>query len=221
MAQGVTGANRRDYHVSGLRLGRDFQAQEGDLRQPQEGDACGRCDEGTFGFRRGIEVGHIFYLGTKYSDSMAATVLDENGKAVPMEMGCYGIGIGRTAAAAIEQSHDDKGIVWPVPLAPFEVHLLRLGKEPEVAAQCDALYEDLLEAGLEVLYDDRNERPGFKFKDAELIGCPWRVALGKRGLESGEAELVNRATGSRSDLEFAAVSGFLKAQILPARNPLA
>ncbi len=221
MGHGVTGANRPDYHVSGLRLGRDFEARLADLSVPTDGDGCGRCDQGSFGFRRGIEVGHIFYLGTKYSDAMGATVLDENGKAVPMEMGCYGIGIGRTAAAAIEQSHDEKGIVWPVPLAPFEVHLLRLGKEPEVAARCDELYQNFLDAGLEVLYDDRNERPGFKFKDAELIGCPWRVALGKRGLETGQAEVVDRATGDRHDLDFEGVAQFLQEQILPARNPLA
>ncbi|MAO84834.1 MAG: proline--tRNA ligase [Myxococcales bacterium] len=220
MGHGVTGANRKDYHVSGLCHGRDFDAQFADVRQPVESDGCGRCGSGRFRFRRGIEVGHIFYLGTKYSEAMNATVLDENGKAVPLEMGCYGIGIGRTAAAAIEQSHDHQGIVWPVPLAPFEVHLLRLGKEAEVSERCDALYESLLAGGLEVLYDDRNERPGFKFKDAELIGCPWRVALGRRGLEAGQVEVVNRSTGERSDMDFGDLVSFLCGEILPARNPL-
>ena len=163
-------------------------------------------------------MGHIFYLGTKYSTAMNATVLDTNGKTTPLEMGCYGIGIGRTAAACIEQNHDEQGICWPVPLAPFEVHLLALGKQDEVLEACSGLYQQLTDAGLEVLFDDRPERPGFKFKDAELIGLPWRVALGKRGIESGTVEIVERASGERFDVSNDELVAFLTERIVPARR---
>jgi prolyl-tRNA synthetase len=148
---------------------------------------------------------------------MGATVLDTNGKPRPLEMGCYGIGIGRTAAACIEQNHDENGITWPVPVAPFEVHLLALGKQTEVLDACEPIYSELLAAGLEVLYDDRPERPGFKFKDAELVGLPWRVAVGKRGIESATAEVMHRVSGERFDVPFSDLSDFLTQRIAPAR----
>ena len=217
MPAAVCGANQVDHHLRAVAPGRDFEAQGMDLRIAADGDACGRCSEGALALRRGIEVGHIFYLGTKYSESMNATVLDTNGKTTPLEMGCYGIGIGRTAAACIEQNHDEKGICWPVPLAPFEVHLLALGKQPEVLEACTALYEQLQAAGLEVLFDDRPERPGFKFKDADLIGLPWRVALGKRSLESGALEVMERSSGERFEVSAAELADFLSERIVPAR----
>ena len=218
LSQAVCGANAVDEHLQGVVPGRDFTAEAADLRIAEEGDACGRCGDSTLSLRRGIEVGHIFYLGTKYSEAMKATVLDTNGKATPLEMGCYGIGIGRTAAACIEQNHDENGICWPVPLAPFEVHLLALGKQAEVLDACTALYDQLQDAGLEVLFDDRPERPGFKFKDAELVGMPWRVALGKRGIESGMVEVMERASGERFDVASNELVSFLSERIVPARR---
>jgi prolyl-tRNA synthetase len=218
LSDAVCGANVADQHLTGVQPGRDFTAEVADLRIADEGDACGRCGSGKLSLRRGIEVGHIFYLGTKYSTAMNATVLDTNGKTTPLEMGCYGIGIGRTAAACIEQNHDEQGICWPVPLAPFEVHLLALGKQDEVLEACSGLYQQLTDAGLEVLFDDRPERPGFKFKDAELIGLPWRVALGKRGVESGTVEIVERASGERFDLNNDELVAFLTERIVPARR---
>lgn len=218
LSDAVCGANVADQHLTGVQPGRDFSAEVADLRIADEGDACGRCGDGRLNLRRGIEVGHIFYLGTKYSTAMNATVLDTNGKTTPLEMGCYGIGIGRTAAACIEQNHDEQGICWPVPLAPFEVHLLALGKQEEVLEACSGLYQQLTDAGLEVLFDDRPERPGFKFKDAELIGLPWRVALGKRGIESGTVEIVERASGERFDVSNDELVAFLTERIVPARR---
>jgi prolyl-tRNA synthetase len=217
MNDAICGANARDQHLGAVQPLRDFQAETADLRFAEEGDICGRCEGQPLSFRRGIEVGHIFYLGNKYSKAMGATVLDKNGKPTPLEMGCYGIGVGRTAAACIEQNHDEQGICWPVPVAPFEVHLLALGKQQEILDACEPLYHELTAAGLEVLYDDRPERPGFKFKDAELIGLPWRVGLGKRGIDSGSAELVERRSGERFDVPLAELAEFLTKRIVPAR----
>ena len=193
MAVAAAGANRADYHVVGVVPGRDFTpAIVADIRVARAGDPCPRCG-GPLVVKRGIEVGHIFKLGTKYSAKMACNFLDEAGAVQPMIMGCYGLGVGRTVAAAVEQNHDDAGIVWPRPLAPFEVELIALNPDvPAVREAAERLYADLEAAGCEVFYDDRDERPGVKFNDADLIGFPVRVVVGKKGVEQGQAELSLR-----------------------------
>lgn len=189
----ATGANRDDYHFVGVVPGRDFQPDlVADLRLVREGDPCPRCGR-PLRLQRGIEVGHIFKLGTKYSAPMGCTFLDATGREQPMIMGCYGLGIGRTVAAAVEQNHDQAGIIWPLPLAPFEVEVLSLNPDStEVARTAESLYGDLQAAGVEVLYDDRDERSGVKFKDADLIGIPVRVVVGNKGLEQGQVEISLR-----------------------------
>jgi len=195
MTNFVVGGNARDLHLTGVNHGRDVTVTSfNDLREVEEGDACPRCGA-TLDFYRGIEVGHIFYLGTKYSEAMKAVFLDEEGKSHPMEMGCYGMGVTRMMAAAIEQNHDADGVVWPVPLAPFEVIILTLGKaSDELAAAATALHDGLEAAGIEVLIDDRDERPAVKFKDADLIGIPLRLTLGARGLKEGKVEVKWRSS---------------------------
>jgi prolyl-tRNA synthetase len=185
------GANKLGFHWSHVNVARDIAPQFLDIRQANNGDPCGECGA-PFKILRGIEVGHIFYLGTKYSKAMSASVQNEHGENVTMEMGCYGIGVGRTAAAAIEQNHDEKGIIWPVSIAPYHVHIVCLGFEEEVIKEAKALYEQLLEAGVEVLFDDRDERAGVKLNDADLIGCPVRIAIGKRGVKNREIEVLPR-----------------------------
>lgn len=191
----VTGANRADLHFINVQPERDFVlAAYADLRVAGEGDGCPRC-EGELRIKRGIEVGHIFKLGTKYSLSMGATFLDENGSEKPMIMGCYGIGIGRTAAASIEQNNDEAGIIWPVPLAPFECEVLPVNtKDAVTMKEAEALYASLREAGVEVIIDDRDERAGVKFKDADLIGIPLRVTIGERNLKKGLVEVNKRGS---------------------------
>ncbi len=193
MAVAATGANRADYHLVGVVPGRDFAPElVADIRLAREGDPCPRCGAPLV-IKRGIEVGHIFKLGTKYSEPMACNFLDGKGETHPMIMGCYGLGVGRTIAAAVEQNHDENGIIWPRPLAPFEVELIALN--PDVKAVNDAaekLYAELGAAGIEVFYDDRDERPGVKFNDADLIGFPLRVVVGKKGVEHGQVELSLR-----------------------------
>ena len=191
LSEMVTGANEPDHHLVQVTVGVDFQPAFADLRTASSGDPCGRCGS-SFEIRRGIEVGHVFFLGQKYSQAMEALVLDEAGKSRPLVMGCYGIGVGRTAAAAIEQNHDDLGMKWPMPIAPFQVALLTLGKDEPLLQASEKLYEDLTQAGIEVLWDERPERPGVKFKDADLLGIPLRLTLGKRGLEAGVVELKYR-----------------------------
>ena len=188
----IVGANKKDHHIDYATPGRDFPEPEyGDFTTVLAGDPCVRC--GTkLEIYRGIEVGHVFKLGTKYSESMHCEFLDEGGKRVPMIMGCYGLGIGRTVAAAIEQSHDDDGIIWPVPIAPFEVVVTSLGKDEAVMAKANEIYETLLAAGVDVLFDDRDERPGVKFKDADLIGFPLRIAVGAKSLANGQVEWSTR-----------------------------
>jgi prolyl-tRNA synthetase len=196
LATAATGANRADTHLVGVVPGRDFSpTQVADLRLARAGDPCPRC-AGTLVERRGIEVGHVFKLGTKYSAAMKCGFLDHEGREHPMIMGCYGLGVGRTAAAAIEQNHDDRGIIWPLPLAPFEVLLVLLNSDqPEVVAAADRLYGELAGAGVDVFYDDRSERPGVKFNDADLIGFPVRVVVGSRGLADGKVEISLRRDG--------------------------
>jgi prolyl-tRNA synthetase len=204
LADYVVGANEKDYHYTGVNHGRDFQITRfADLRQAVAGDSCPRCD-GKLEVWRGIEVGHVFKLGTKYSEKMGATVLDEQGQERTLVMGCYGIGVGRTVAAAIEQNHDENGIIWPMPIAPFQVLITVLNpNDAEVRNAGDSLYQELLDLGVEVLLDDRDERPGSKFKDADLIGIPLRVTVGSRGLKEGNLELQQRRGGERSMLPLA------------------
>ncbi|MYF05957.1 MAG: proline--tRNA ligase, partial [Holophagales bacterium] len=185
-----------------------------DVMTAEASDPCPRCSGGVLRISRGIEVGHIFKLGTAYSESMNCTFTDEQGRLRPAEMGCYGLGIGRTAAAAIEQGHDDDGIVWPVPLAPFTVVLSSLDPGDEaVRSAADGLYRELEAAlasgGFDVLYDDRRERPGVKFKDADLVGFPVRVVVGARSLRAGGAEVSSRQDGERDVVPLDGVSDFV------------
>ena len=193
LADFVVGANEGDAHYTGVHWGKDVDLAEwADLLLVTGGDPCPRCD-GTLEIFRGIEVGHIFKLGTKYSEAMACNYTDEAGADHPMIMGCYGLGIGRTVAAAIEQNHDKDGIIWPRPLAPFEVLLAGLNPDDaEVSRVAEELYAELRGQGVEVLYDDRDERPGVKFKDADLIGIPVRLVIGAKSLKEGKVELSLR-----------------------------
>jgi prolyl-tRNA synthetase len=196
----VIGANQADTHFVDANWDRDFSvASFTDLRNAQTGDPSPRGD-GRLTLAKGIEVGQVFLLGTKYSKTMNATILDEHGKERLAVMGCYGIGVGRTAAAAVEQNHDDKGIIWPFPIAPFHVHLLPLGQSATVAAATSSLYEQLQAAGLEILWDDRDERAGVKFNDADLIGAPYQVVVGDKGLAEGTVEVKTRKTGEKIKL---------------------
>ena len=194
LADFVTGANEKDMHYTGANWDRDAQsATAADIRNVVEGDPS-PSGKGRLKMARGIEVGHIFQLGTKYSVPMKATVLDESGQDMVLHMGCYGIGVTRIVAAAIEQNHDDKGIIWPEPIAPFHVVLVPMNQHraPRVREVADRLYADLTQAGIEVLYDDRDARPGVKFADAELLGIPHRIVVGERGLEAGKLEYRGR-----------------------------
>ncbi len=196
LAHFVCGANRGDTHLAGVVWGRDVEVPEvADLLLVGQGDRCPRCSTEMLA-TRGIEVGHIFKLGTKYSRAMKCNFQNEEGQDHPMTMGCYGLGIGRTIAAAIEQNHDEDGIIWPIPLAPFEVLVIALNPDDEeVGKAADRLYDELREAGVDVLYDDRGGRPGVKFKDADLIGVPIRIVVGARALAEGEMEISLRREG--------------------------
>ena len=181
------------------------------------GDACPRCESGKLEIWRGIEVGHVFKLGTKYSKALNASFLDANGKEQIIFMGCYGIGIGRTVAACIEQNHDENGIIFPIPIAPFHCIVSALSaKEDEVKAASEQIYSELLEAGMEVLLDDRDERPGFKFKDADLIGIPLRIVVGAKNLVDGKVELKERRSGEVEILPIAEAVAKVKAAVKEA-----
>jgi prolyl-tRNA synthetase len=206
MRDAATGANRADHHYVGVDVERDVKDVEWvDLRAAGAGDRCPRCGEGTFEQFLGIEAGHVFLLGTKYSEPMQCAFLGEDGQLRPMVMGCYGIGVTRVAAAAIEQNHDADGIIWPMSIAPFQVEVLTLAKDADVIAAADKLYQGLRAAGIEVLYDDRDERAGAKFKDADLLGVPLRVAVGKKSLAEGKVELKAR-TQKQAELVDAAAA---------------
>ena len=192
----VVGANEADTHYVDANWDRDFTVEQfADLRNAQAGDPSPKGD-GSLRMARGIEVGHVFMLGTKYSQAMGAMFLDPEGKECQAVMGCYGIGVSRIAAAAIEQHHDAKGIHWPAPIAPFHVHLLPLSQSAAVSATAHTLYETLSQAGIEVLWDDRDERAGVKFNDADLIGAPYQLVIGEKGLAQGTIELKERKTGT-------------------------
>lgn len=188
---GITGANETDYHLRHVRFGRDFQAEVQPVRMVMAGDPCPSCGA-ALAIYRGIEGGHIFVLGTHYTAQMNAMYLDEQGNERPIVMGCYGIGISRLVAAIVEQHNDDNGIRWPAAVAPYPVHIVQLGTSQEVVDAVARLEQELTAAGLEPLVDDRDERPGVKFKDADLIGLPLRITVGERGLKDGNVELKPR-----------------------------
>jgi prolyl-tRNA synthetase len=211
MVDFVCGANKEGHHLTGVNWERDVAlSRVEDLRDVVEGDPS-PDGKGTLEIRRGIEVGHIFKLGNKYSKAMNATVLDENGKSAILEMGCYGIGVSRIVASSIEQNHDDKGIIWPDAIAPFEVAIVTLNghKSPAVMAAGEKLYEQLRQAGFDVLLDDRNERPGVKFADMELIGIPHRFVVSERGLTAETLEYKGRRDEDKQDIPLAEALPFL------------
>ena len=213
----VTGANEPDYHVRHAVLDRDFHVDVwADIAQVVTGDPCPRCGE-SLSVDRGIEVGQVFQLGTKYTEALDCTYTDEAGDQHPMVMGCYGIGVTRTVAAVAEEHHDELGFAWPASVAPYDVHLVALpGKgdqAAEVVAAADRLYDDLGASGVDVLYDDRDASPGIKFADADLLGMPIRLTVGARGLSRGVVERRDRATGEEEEL----ATGDVVASVLAGR----
>ncbi|GER12717.1 proline--tRNA ligase [Variovorax boronicumulans] len=216
LADWITGANEIDFHMTGVNWGRDLPEPDlvADLRNVVAGDAS-PDGKGVLAIERGIEVGHVFVLGTKYSKDMNATYLDEGGKPQFLEMGCYGIGITRLPAAAIEQNHDERGIIWPDALAPFTVVVCPIGmdRSPEVKVAAEALYEELLAKGVDVLLDDRGERPGAMFADWELIGVPHRVVISDRGLKEGQLEYQGRRDTAATKVPAAGIADFIAGKL--------
>ncbi len=215
LADFVCGANARDAHLAGVNWGRDLpEAAAADLRNVVDGDPS-PGGTGQLRIVRGIEVGHIFQLGRKYSEALGASVLDESGRAVTMLMGCYGIGVTRIVAAAIEQNHDERGIIWPDPIAPFHVVLvpLNLQKSERVRATTERLYAELNGAGIEVLLDDRDARPGVKFADAELLGIPHRIVIGERGLDAGRLEYRHRRAEASEEFPLDAALEIIRSRL--------
>lgn len=215
MVNVVLGANEVDQHYLNANRGRDFEVSGFvDIRTVEAGDACPRCDSGKLEMWRGIEVGHVFKLGTKYSKALNATYLDANGREQIIFMGCYGIGIGRTVAAAIEQNHDENGIIFPIAIAPFHCSVVAVNsKDAGVMAAAEEIYLCLEKLGVEVLFDDRDERPGVKFKDNDLIGIPLRIVVGSKGLAEGKVELKVRSTGEVLSLPLEDVTATVKQMI--------
>jgi prolyl-tRNA synthetase len=218
MSNFVCGANEEDYHLTNVNFGRDVKEPDHifDLRDVVSGDPS-PDGKGKLEICRGIEVGHIFQLHTKYSEAMNAVYLDESGRTRPMEMGCYGIGVSRIVAAAIEQNHDERGIVFPAPMAPFQVAIVPIGlrKSERVRNEVEKLYADISAAGIDVLLDDRDERPGVMFTDMELIGIPHRIVVGERGLKEGNLEYQGRGDEKSQTIPFLSqhVIDFLKSRI--------
>lgn len=210
VVDGVVGANEKDYHLKHVSVTRDLRVSRfADLRNIMEGDKSPR-DNGTIAFARGVEVGHVFKLGTKYSQVLGATYLDENGRSQDMIMGCYGIGVSRTLAAVIEQNNDENGIIWPVAVAPFHIHVIPINaKVDEQRELSEQIFATLSEAGIEVLYDDRPERAGVKFKDADLIGLPLRITVSDKSAE-GTVEVRVRRTGETFDVAIAELPAFVQ-----------
>jgi prolyl-tRNA synthetase len=219
MTDFVVGANTADAHLTGVNVDRDFvPAASGDYRQAAPGDPCPRCEGGHLQGHRGIEVGQVFFLGTKYTTPMGVTFLDVDGLEKPMVMGTYGIGVTRIVAAAIEQNHDKDGILWPLPLAPFEATVLELQQDDDnVIATARQIYEGLLAAGVDTLYDDRDERAGVKFKDADFIGIPFRIAVGKKGVADGIVELKLRRSPEVRRIKIAEAVALVAAEVARAR----
>lgn len=202
---GISGANETDYHFKNVQPGRDFEGEIVDIRSVRAGDPCPNCADGKLEVYRGIEAGHIFLLGTHYSEKMGATFLDDSGETKPVVMGCYGIGVSRLVATAVEQFNDANGILWPASLAPYQVAIVQLGSEPEVITAVAEIEAALEARGISVLVDDREERPGVKFKDADLVGIPLRVTIGKKSLERGGVELKPRTETDPKKAELVAV----------------
>ena len=212
MADFACGANEYDKHLTGANFGRDLPEPEvADLRNVVTGDAS-PDGKGTLEIVRGIEVGHIFQLRTKYAEALGCTFLNEQGKNEVMEMGCYGIGVTRIVGSAIEQNHDDKGIAFPAAIAPFNVAIVPMGyhKSPAIQEAASALYEELIAAGFDVLLDDRNERPGVMFADMELIGIPQRLVVGEKGLAAGQIEAKGRRDAEATMIDRAGVVDYLR-----------
>lgn len=214
MTDCIMGANREDYHLRHVLPGRDFTVSAyADLRIICDGDLCPRCG-GEIHFARGIEVGHVFKLGTKYSKAMKAIYLDRSGREQAMVMGCYGIGIGRTVAAAIEQNHDTEGIVWPLPIAPYHVIVTPVNvNDKSLSNAAEDLYNTLVKMGVDVILDDRDERAGVKFKDADLIGIPYRITVGPKKLADGKVEIKSRRSGEVETLPITGVEAYIRARI--------
>jgi len=215
LADFICGANETGKHLTGANWDRDISGYEvADLRNVVEGDPS-PCGQGTLLLKRGIEVGHIFQLGTKYSEAMKATVLNEGGKSTVMEMGCYGIGVSRVVAAAIEQNYDDAGIIWPDAIAPFEVAIIPMNmhKSHRVAELAERFYSELKAAGVDVLFDDRKERPGVMFADMELIGIPYAIVIGERGIDSGIVEYKERRGSEKREVAIGEVVSIIKAKL--------
>jgi prolyl-tRNA synthetase len=220
MSDFVCGANATGFHLTGVNWGRDLPLpQVADIRNAVAGDPS-PDGKGPVEICRGIEVGHVFQLGTRYSEAMRCTYLDENGKAQPMVMGCYGIGVTRLLGAAIEQGHDDRGIVWPISMAPFEVVICPVGydKSESVKAEADALHDALLAAGIDVVLDNRGERPGAMFADWELIGVPFRVVIGERGLKDGQVEFQGRTESAAQNIALASIKDHVIAAVQAAKQ---
>jgi prolyl-tRNA synthetase len=197
----IAGANKTHFHTRNIAEGRDFVITQGhDLINAHAGDICPQCKKAELTETRGIEVGHIFKLGKKYSEKMGLTVLDQNGKPLTPTMGCYGIGVGRTMATAVEQNHDERGIIWPRNLSPFLVYLVSLAKGEAEVSFVEKLYATLQSHGISTYLDDRDERAGVKFNDAELVGFPFIVTVGKKTVESGKIELKLRRSGEKLEL---------------------
>ena len=221
LRDGVVGANEVDAHHVGFDLSRDGgEVSFADLHVAGGGDVCGRCGEGAVDVRRGIEVGQLFYLGRKYSEALKASVLDAEGADRVVEMGCYGIGVTRTVAAVVEQHHDKHGICWPIPLAPFTVSVVPVQcDDPELFGTAERIYGGLRERGIDVLLDDRDERPGVKFKDSDLIGVPLRVTVGAKALARGNVELKERSARSHEEVSVSEVVERLAGQVEGALRP--
>ena len=220
----VTGANKSDFHITGVAAGRDFTwTVAADIRVAEDGDSCPMCTSGTMRTTRGIEIGHIFKLGDKYSKAMQLDVTGEDGKLQAIQMGCYGIGMSRSLAAIVEASHDKDGIIWPISVAPFEVSIVVAARQDDAQyAAADSIYKGMKSAGLDVYFDDRDERAGVKFKDADLMGCPIRVVVGK-GLATGVVEVKQRGTDVVETVAVADIIQHvtvLKQQLLTALNPV-
>ncbi len=215
------GANEIDYHFTGACPDRDFKVDEwADLVTVLAGDPCPHCGK-PLAAARGIEVSQVFQLGTKYSEAMGATFMDEDGREKPLIMGCYGVGVSRTLAAIVEQHNDENGIIWPVSVAPYEVSVIPLDpKKEDCAKATDRLVQELLDAGLDVVVDDRDERPGFKFADNDLMGFPYQIVIGKRGLKNGTFELKDRATGEREDISIDEAAAIVAARVREAKQAL-
>jgi prolyl-tRNA synthetase len=206
---GATGANETDHHFTDVVFGRDYDGEVKDIRSVAEGDPCPRCGSKLLVYR-GIEAGHIFVLGTRYSAQLGANFLDQAGENKPMVMGCYGIGVSRLVATAVEQHHDENGIAWPAAISPYDVHVVMIGSEPEVERAAAELEQALEAQGLSVLVDDRDERPGVKFKDADLIGVPLRVTIGAKSLKSGAVELKPRSEKNPKNAELVPLESAVK-----------